>query len=338
MEEILNINNLDISFGEGENKTLAVRGVSLEVYRGEALCLVGESGSGKSLTGKAILGILPESATVNGGEILYCGENLLKLKEAELDRIRGKRISAVPQDPFTSLNPIMRVWRQIVEGVSVGGKKAAYEYAVSLMKEVGIDRAEERAREYPHRFSGGMRQRIAIATALARNPELIICDEPTTALDVTIEAQILDLFLKLKKERNASLLFITHDLGVVARIADRVAVMYAGRIVECGRVEEIFYEPKHPYTWALLSSLPVGDGKRLSSIGGRVPTVRAGTVGDVFRTRNKYALEIDYKYDPPRVDISDTHYVYSWLYHEYAPRVEMPDILRERIEKMKGKK
>lgn len=299
------------------------------------LCLVGESGSGKSLTGKAVLGILPREARVNSGEIIYKGEEILLLNDAELDRIRGKEIAVVPQDPFTSLDPIMRVWKQITEGRrDLKSKRDRIEFARKLLEEVGIDRAEERALEYPHRFSGGMRQRIAIAAAVACNPSLIICDEPTTALDVTIEAQILELFSRLKRDRGVSLFFITHDLGVVARIADRVAVMYGGRIVECGRVEEIFYEPKHPYTWALLSSIPTGDGKRLRSIKGSVPVLRGDVVGDVFRERSEYAMKIDYLKDPPRVEFSPTHYAYSWLYHEYAPAVDMPKELKEKIERM----
>lgn len=336
MDKLLEIKGLEIRFGKGDGAVHAVRGVDLECYPGEVLALVGESGSGKSLTGKAVLGILPDGATVASGEIIYKGEDLIKKSESELSRIRGREIAIVPQDPFTSLDPIMKIGRQIEEGLDDKLDRAKKrEIAIGLLREVGIPEPEKRYNEYPHRFSGGMRQRIAIACAVAQSPTLLICDEPTTALDVTIEAQILDLFMKLRRERNMSIIFITHDLGVVARIADRVAVMYAGRIVECGSREDIFYNPKHPYTWALLSAIPTGEGNKLRAIPGRVPDLVGGLIGDAFRDRSDYALRIDYLLDPPRIDLSPTHYVYSWLYHESAPDFKMPSELYERIERMR---
>ena len=337
-DKILEIRNLKIHFGEGKKEIHAVRGIDLECYPGEVLAIVGESGSGKSLTGKAVLGILPSGARVVDGEIIYKGENILGLCEREMNGIRGTEIAIVPQDPFTSLDPVMKIGRQVGEGLLERNKdKAAVKARViELLGEVGIPEPEKRYNEYPHRFSGGMRQRIAIATAVSMEPSLLICDEPTTALDVTIEAQILDLFLKLKRERGVSIIFITHDLGVVARIADRVAVMYAGKIVECGTAEDIFYRPKHPYTWALLSSIPTGDGGRLYAIPGMVPDLVGGIVGDAFRDRSEYAMRIDYVLDPPRIDISPTHYVYSWLYHKDAPKFSMPSELMERIKGMEA--
>ncbi len=339
MSELLRVKGLNVSFA-GEGDTLyAVRGIDLALGEGEVLALVGESGSGKSVTSKAILGILPGSASVDSGVIEYRGRNLLGLNEREMCAIRGRKIAMVPQDPFTSLDPIVKVGYQItevIEGQCGSTRKERFDRAVELMREVGISEPERRFFEYPFRFSGGMRQRIAIAAALAGDPEILICDEPTTALDVTIEAQILELLMGLKLKRGLSMLFITHDLGVVARIADRVAVMYAGKIVECGTVDEIFYEPRHPYTWALLSSIPDGSGSRLEAIRGSVPDMRYPPRGDAFADRSDYALRIDYVLEPPVFNISPTHTVSSWLYHEDAPVSSMPSGLRERIKGMRG--
>lgn len=284
------------------------------------LALVGESGSGKSVTGKAILGLLPDGARMHSGTIRYRGKNIIGLSEDGMREIRGRKISVVPQDPFLSLDPITRVGEQIAEsipGYSERGrvkKDEIIKETLRLMREVGIRDPEIRYKNYPFELSGGQRQRIAIAAALAPSPEILICDEPTTALDVTIEAQILDLFLRLKSERGLSMIFITHDLGVVARVADRVAVMYAGKIVEVGEVEEIFYDPKHPYTVALLSSLPSSGVGRLKPIPGAVPDMRHPPRGDAFAARNENALKIDYYIEPPFLDVTPTHRVASWSF------------------------
>lgn len=336
---ILDIKNLAVDFHTEDGVLHAVRGIDLSLGEGEVLALVGESGSGKSVTSKAILGILPPRAEVTSGEILYRGENILSLGERELSSLRGREISIVPQDPFLSLDPITRVGRQIAESVRAEGgrgREAARlrkRRAIELIREVGIAAPERAYLEYPFRFSGGMRQRIAIAAAIAPCPRILICDEPTTALDVTIEAQILDLLEKMKRERGLSMLFITHDLGVVARIADRVAVMYAGKIVEEGRAEEIFYDPRHPYTWALMSSVPEGGGAELRSIPGSIPDMRRPPVGDAFAERSEWAMRIDRLLEPPMFRVSPTHRVASWLCHPDCPRVDMPEGLRERIER-----
>ena len=332
-----------MSFATEGGELEALRGIDLEVFSGEVLAIVGESGSGKSVTSKALLGILPRNARIVSGEILYEGRDILGLSRAELEALRGAKISLVPQDPFLSLDPIARVGVQIAEAVRTEGvaRGMAREYrrrrATELMREVGIPDAEERYSDFPFRFSGGMRQRIAIAAALAHDPEILILDEPTTALDVTIEAQILDLLDGLKRERGLSMIFITHDLGVVARIADRVAVMYAGKIVETGRVEEVFYNPRHPYTWALMSSIPEAGEKTLRAIPGTVPDMRYPPRGDAFAPRSEWAMKIDYLLPPPTFRLSPTHTVASWLYHEYAPRVDIPEHLMRRIERRGGK-
>ncbi len=512
-DKVLEVKDLVIKFKTDNGLVQAVRDVSFDLYEGETLCIVGESGSGKSVTSKAIMGILADNAIVEKGSIMYEGENLLDVSEDEFHKIRGHKIGMIFQDPLSSLNPIVRIGKQITEATlvnsnklkqmyddliskeqmayknaiakaqiskkrlentysnylnqvtpklkeakknknetlvgeikaqileqknnlkveinkidaelasvkpglksalaakkveakakikeykvqikseydnlvaSINEKKAKYleEYqknlvgkseeetleiekaknefiseckkelsaakkayidktritkaeakrrALEIMKEVGIPQPEKRFRQYPFEFSGGMRQRIVIAIALTANPDILICDEPTTALDVTIQAQILELINNLKKERNLSCIFITHDLGVVANMADRVAVMYAGKIVEYGLVKEIFYEPKHPYTWALLSSIPDVDSKeRLDSIPGTPPDMIYPPKGDAFAARSKYAMEIDYKYQPPFFKVSDTHYAATWLLHPDAPKVEMPKIVSERIKK-----
>ena len=565
-EKILSVDNLTVSFKTDNGLVKAVRGVSFDLIKGETLCIVGESGSGKSVTSKAIMGILAKNAIVEDGSIMYNGENLLEISEEEYVSIRGHKIGMIFQDPLSSLNPIVRIGKQITEATLINNdklkqmynsliskeymeykniysasnarinkltnkynddvlklkkeakedpskkeanqakiaelttnyksqvaeiksdtkekgaiakaslleaskvakakvkeyhanvkneyllncdnlkakyqtelskinsdyenydpsskvlelqksleitnkklqeailkfnsfdkhdienrnqtqeivvslkqeaknyqkeiknainahkialhdaalknkaslKKAKEEYidklkitrkeakrrALEIMKEVGIPQPEKRFRQYPFEFSGGMRQRIVIAIALTANPEVLICDEPTTALDVTIQAQILELINKLKRERNLSCVFITHDLGVVANMADRVAVMYAGKIVEYGKVDEIFYDPRHPYTWALLSSIPdVDSNERLDAIQGTPPNMIYPPVGDAFAARNKYAMEIDFKYQPPFFKVSDTHYAATWLLHPDAPKVEKPKIVTERINK-----
>lgn len=475
---VLSVQNLVVDFTTDNGIVHAVRDVSFDLERGETLCIVGESGSGKSVTSKAIMGILSANAIVSNGHIMYRGENLLEVSEDEFYKIRGHKIGMVFQDPLSSLNPIVRIGKQITEAmmlnsdklklmyndlisddlirykntmakmnmaieterkriaalaqetnaredISNGEKKriikdtrealkefekttktaymdkarelkavlrvtekdaakkvASYKAeviaehknklaviranpegcdeetvkqkiaeekqsfdnklritkeeakrrAIEVMREVGINEPEKRFKQYPFEFSGGMRQRIVIAIALTASPEILICDEPTTALDVTIQAQILELINKIKAERNLSCIFITHDLGVVANMADRVAVMYAGKIVEYGKVDEIFFEPKHPYTWALLSSIPDVDSKeKLEAIPGTPPDMIYPPKGDAFAVRSRYAMAVDFKEQPPYFKVSDTHYAATWLLDPRAPKVEMPKIVSERI-------
>ena len=342
-ETILSVRDLTISFRTAGGLVRAVRGISFDLCRGETLAIVGESGSGKSVTCKAVMGILPGNSIVDGGSIRLSGEetDLLKLSERGFCRLRGRRISMVFQDPLSSLNPIMRVGKQLTEVMRLAGtpKEEAKRRALSLLGEVGIPDPERCYRQYPFELSGGMRQRIVIAIALAADPEILICDEPTTALDVTIQAQILELLARLQKERTLSVIFITHDLGVVANVADRVAVMYAGRIVEEGTAEEIFYSPAHPYTWALLSSMPDLDTRgRLDAIPGTPPNMVAPPPGDAFADRNPYALAIDLEEVPPRFPITETHWAATWLLHPDAPHPEMPTALKERIQRMKARR
>jgi oligopeptide transport system ATP-binding protein len=462
-EVILSIRNLGISFSSDDGKVHAVRGVSFDLYKGETLCIVGESGSGKSVTSKTIMGILSGNAHIDSGSILFQGEDLTKISEEEFHRIRGHEIGMIFQDPLSSLNPIMKIGKQITEAMLINGnhlhqkfsdsisdklvqckndenllsiskseflrsqknkalskddkaklkadflsqkagisarlakdrgdlkaskaaakkevlayrasilkehrekekkilaslftfkkpgpdyasfirerrrylslirvtKKEAKERAIKVMREVGIPEPERRFNQYPFEFSGGMRQRIVIAIALTADPEILICDEPTTALDVTIQAQILELINRLKTSRNMSCIFITHDLGVVANMADRVAVMYAGKIVEYGTASDIFYHPAHPYTWALLSSIPDVDSKeRLESIPGTPPNMLFPPKGDAFAIRSKFALGIDFKEQPPMYKLTDTHYASTWLLDSKAPEAKMPSIVQTRI-------
>ena len=478
-ETVLSVRNLNVSFKTDSGKVHAVRGVAFDLYKEETLCIVGESGSGKSVTNKTVMGILPKSARIDSGEIIYQGEDLTKISEDEFHRIRGTKIGMIFQDPLSSLNPIMKIGKQMTEVMIIQGnhlkkyydslinkefiaykndqrllqltkqkgkdsiaelksgiKKAkknkapaseiedfkqkiqavkietktstlkiqkdlkedkkklsiarkeaskkrnameeeivsrhkanlktllpglfknftsayndiilehrrylseirvthreAKERALQIMKEVGIPEPERRFKQYPFEFSGGMRQRIVIAIALTAEPDVLICDEPTTALDVTIQAQILELINRLKKTHHMSVIFITHDLGVVANMADRVAVMYAGKIVEYGTAKDVFYSPAHPYTWALLSSIPDVDSKeKLEAIPGTPPNMLFPPKGDAFALRSKYAMAVDFKKEPPMFKLSSTHYAASWLLDERAPKVEMPKIVKTRIE------
>jgi oligopeptide transport system ATP-binding protein len=493
-EKVLEVNNLKISFRTPNGLVRAVRDISFDLYKGETLAIVGESGSGKSVTNRAIMGILAGNGIIDDGSILYREQDLAKLSEANFHAIRGNKIGMIFQDPLSSLNPTMKIGKQITEAMLINGnriknkmvdmyhteyyeylnkkkeldlarknaktrifeiqlddtiskqekktqittvknelrgklsdinaeiptykkkyiekkeqakkdvkadvaqikvdekvelkslkanlleqkklletftkgsedysnqlkkinkvkdnirnnrenfkrklyvtKKEAYTRAIEIMNEVGIPEPEKRFNQYPFQFSGGMRQRVVIAIALMANPEVLICDEPTTALDVTIQGQILNLIKKLKKQRDLSVIFITHDLGVVANVADRVAVMYAGKIVEYGTSEDVFYNPKHPYTWALLSSVPDLDTKeKLLSIPGTPPDMLYPPKGDAFADRNQFALKIDFEEQPPFFKISESHYAASWLLHEDAPKVDMPNIVKDRIEKYKA--
>ena len=284
------------------------------------------------------MGILSKNAIIEEGSAVYEGMDLTKLNEKQFHNIRGKRIGLIFQDPLSALNPLMTIGNQIMEVLTISRKldrKEAKREALELMAQVGIPDPENRFNQYPFQFSGGMRQRIVIAIALANDPDLLICDEPTTALDVTVQAMILDLINKIKKERNVSIIFITHDLGVVASIADRVYVMYAGKIVEYATTYELFFDPKHPYTWALLDSMPDMETEgRLRAIPGTPPNMLAPPEGDAFAARNEYALAVDLKHHPPFFKVSDTHYAATWLLHPLAPRVPVPETLQKRISRM----
>ena len=353
-EILLQVKNVDITFGKGDDAVKAVKNASFDIYKGETFSLVGESGSGKSVTMKAAMGILAKNATVNSGSIQFSYHHadgspetvdlLQKDKKWIRRHINGKRIAMVFQDPMTSLDPTMTIGKQIMEGMLWHfkmPKAEAYKKALKLLEEVGITDAEKRMKSYPHQLSGGMRQRVVIAIALACDPDLLICDEPTTALDVTIQAQILQLIRDLQKELGMSVIYITHDLGVVANVADRVAVMYAGQIVEYGTVEEIFYDAWHPYTWALLQALPqLGTkGEALPSVDGTPPNLFNEIKGDAFAPRNKHALAIDFVQEPPFFQVSETHAAKTWYLDPRAPKIERPHSiqnLREKMGKMGG--
>ena len=349
-EKVLTVRDLSITFTTTAGPVHAIRGVNLDLYRGETLAIVGESGSGKSVTVKAAMGILAKNGRVDSGSIEFTYHhdngtpetvNILEMKKQDIRRhINGKRIAMIFQDPMTSLDPTMPIGKQIMEGMIwhyKTPKAEAHKKAVALLKEVGITDAEERMKTYPHQLSGGMRQRVVIAIALACDPELLICDEPTTALDVTIQAKILELIQRIQRERNISVIYITHDLGVVAKVADFVNVMYAGRIVETGTTDEIYYTPAHPYTWGLLSAMPDLDTEddRLYTIPGSPPNLLHPVQGDAFAPRNVYALNIDERLEPPMYKITDTHYAATWLLDPRAPKVELPPELKARIERMK---
>ncbi|MGO5012202.1 ABC transporter ATP-binding protein [Niallia sp. Sow4_A1] len=335
METILEVKDLHISFKTYAGIVQAIRGVDFTLKKGETLAIVGESGSGKSVTSRAIMKLLPEGiSNISKGEILFYGQDLVSLSERKMQNIRGSEISMIFQDPMTALNPTMKVGLQVVESVRKHRKiaqKEAKKIALELFELVGIPNVELRYNQYPHQFSGGMRQRIMIALALACNPKILIADEPTTALDVTIQAQILDLLKDIQKKTGTAIILITHDLGVVANIADSVAIMYAGKIVEKGTVDEIFYDPRHPYNWGLLSSMPNLDTKgELISIPGSPPNLMNPPKGDPFAARNEYAMAIDYQLEPPMYQITDTHYAESWLLHEKAPKIAPPVSVNEK--------
>ena len=334
MSHLLTISDLTIAF-TGDTGTHEVTDhLSLTLDEGEVVCLVGESGCGKSVTSMSLLGLLGPGGSVKEGSICYEDRDLLTLSEKELDQIRGKEISMIFQDPMSSLNPVFTIGYQIMEGLRIHlglKKREAWVRAVELLARVGMKEPELVMKSYPHTLSGGMRQRAIIAMALACNPKLLIADEPTTALDVTIQAQILDLIKELRHKYHLSVILITHDLGVVANIADRVAVMYAGDIIEIGTGEDIFYDARHPYTWALLSSLPqVGvKGTDLFSIPGTPPNLFTEIKGDAFAPRNPKALKIDFIKQPPYFDVSPTHKAKTWLLDQRAPKVEPPSVVEK---------
>ena len=333
-EVILSVSDLNVKFSLRGKTLHALRGISLELYKGESLAIVGESGSGKSVFCKNFIGLLDKNGWVDSGTILYKGMDLAKFKsEKDWSKIRGKEIAMVMQDPMTSLNPLKTVGWQIEEALrlhqNMRGEQAKNK-AIEILADVGIPDPARRYGQYPHEFSGGMRQRVVIAIAMACNPQILICDEPTTALDVTIQAQILNLIKELKSKYNLTTIYITHDLGVVANVADRIAVMYAGDIVEIGTCDEVFYDPKHPYTWALLSSLPqLGvKGEDLYAIKGTPPNLFNTIRGDAFAPRNPNALKIDFEHRPPYFEVSPTHKARTWLLDPRSPKVEPPEIIR----------
>lgn len=336
-ERVIEVNDLHVSFDIEVGEVQAVRGVDFYLNRGETLAIVGESGSGKSVTTKAITKLFQgKSGRIKQGSIIFNGEDLTKKSEKELMKLRGKEISMIFQDPMTSLNPTMKIGKQVMEPIikHIGLSKAeAKQRAIELLELVGLKRVKERFNAYPHQFSGGQRQRIVIALALACEPKVLIADEPTTALDVTMQAQILDLMKELQQKIDTSIIFITHDLGVVANVADRVAVMYGGQMIETGDVDEIFYDPKHPYTWGLLSSMPdleTEGSTELRAIPGSPPDLVHPPKGDAFAARSEYALAIDFKEAPPWFKVSPTHYVRSWLLDERAPKVEPPELVKRK--------
>ena len=342
-EPILSAKDVEIQFSLRGKKLTAIRRCSLDLYEGETLAIVGESGSGKSVFTKTFVGMLDANGSITNGTIMYNGEDMAQYKtEADWLKIRGKKIAMVMQDPMTSLNPLKKLGKQIEESIELHqglkGEEAKKE-ALEMLKKVGIPDPERRYNQYPHEFSGGMRQRVVIAIAVACRPQILICDEPTTALDVTIQAQILDLVRSLQSELNMTVIYITHDLGVVANVADRVAVMYAGQIIEYGLVNEIFYDAWHPYTWALLSALPqLGvKGEPLPSIDGTPPNLFNKVVGDAFAPRNKQALAIDFVKEPPFFNVSETHAAKTWYLDPRAPKIEQPQSIQRLRAKMENR-
>lgn len=341
---ILSAKDVEITFSLRGNKLNAIRKCSLDLYDGETLAIVGESGSGKSVFTKTFVGMLDGNGSITGGSIMYDGKDLAKFKkEKEWMTIRGKKIAMVMQDPMTSLNPLKKVGKQIQECIELhqGLKGAVAKKAtLQILEKVGIPYPEMRYNQYPHEFSGGMRQRVVIAIAVACRPQILICDEPTTALDVTIQAQILELIRNLQAEYHMSVIYITHDLGVVANVADRVAVMYAGQIVEVGKVDEIFYDARHPYTWALLSALPqLGvKGEALPTIDGTPPNLFNKIKGDAFAPRNRQALSIDFEEEPPYFEVSETHKAKTWYLDPRAPKIEPPKSVQQLRQKMRAHK
>ena len=341
---ILSAKDVEITFSLRGNKLNAIRKCSLDLYDGETLAIVGESGSGKSVFTKTFVGMLDGNGSITGGSIMYDGKDLAKFKkEKEWMTIRGKKIAMVMQDPMTSLNPLKKVGKQIQECIELhqGLKGAVAKKAtLQILEKVGIPYPEMRYNQYPHEFSGGMRQRVVIAIAVACRPQILICDEPTTALDVTIQAQILELIRNLQAEYHMSVIYITHDLGVVANVADRVAVMYAGQIVEVGKVDEIFYDARHPYTWALLSALPqLGvKGEALPTIDGTPPNLFNKIKGDAFAPRNRQALAIDFEEEPPYFEVSETNKAKTWYLDPRAPKIEPPKSVQQLRQKMRAHK
>ena len=331
---ILEVKNLRVSYHTYAGEVKAVRGVQFSLEKGQALAIVGESGCGKSVTAKSIMGLIkaPQGEIKENSEILYHGENILKYNKKQWQDYKGGECAIIFQDALASLNPTMRVGKQIMEnlmGHKNMTKQEAAKEAVEMLRMVGIPEPEKRVRQYPHEFSGGMRQRVMIAIAFACDPKILICDEPTTALDVTIQGQILDIIKNLQKKNQTSVIMITHDLGVVANIAQKIAVMYSGIIVESGTCEDIFYRPRHPYTWALIRSVPRLDLKNkqeLATIPGTPPDLLNPPVGCPFCTRCSYCMPICKEEMPEATEFGGEHKAACWLHHPMAPKVEMPNL------------
>lgn len=347
---ILEFKNLNLYFDAADGKSHILRGVDIDLKKGQCVAIVGESGSGKSVSVKTAVGLSDENAKFGDGEVLYHYTNddgeevtvdiLNKDNKWIRNNINGKRIAYVFQDPMTSLDPLMTIEKQLMEGMLLHkktDKAGARQHARELLEEVGINNIDKVLKSYPHELSGGMRQRVVIAIALSCDPEILICDEPTTALDVTMQDKILDLIMGLQVKRGLSVIFITHNLGVVSKVADYIYVLYAGKVVERGSEIDIFFDPRHPYTWGLLSAMPSLDttDSRLYTIPGSPPNRAEKIVGDAFAPRNKYALEIDFKEEPPMFKISESHYAATWLLDERAPKVEVPAEVKAKINKMK---
>ena len=330
VRDLLEVEHLSVHFDTPRGELMAVRDVSFSLREGEVLAIVGESGSGKSVLCKSIMKLLNADARITGGSIRVDGVDITHYRQRDMERLRGKLFSMVFQDPMTSLNPTMTIGDQIAEAVRAHGPKRSREEVrrrvIELMELVGIEAPEKRYDLYPYNFSGGMRQRSVMAIALASSPRMLFADEPTTALDVTIQAQILDLLRDIQRKLNTATILVSHDLGVVARVADRIAVMYAGRIVEIGTTEEIFYDPRHPYTWGLMRSLPSNarEDEPLYTIPGMPPVLIDPPKGDAFACRNEYALAIDYEEEPPMFQVSPTHFAATWLLDPRAPKIETP--------------
>ena len=330
MEPLLEVRNLSVSIDSPAGEVQAVRDVSFSLRKGEVLAIVGESGCGKSVLCKSIMKLLPSSARIKNGSIRIHGQDITGYREKEMQKLRGNVFSMIFQDPMTSLNPTIKTGKQIAEAIRIHNRTLTKEQinqkVLNLMELVGISHPKERYHQYPWQFSGGMRQRCVMAIALASDPDILFADEPTTALDVTIQAQILDLLREVQEKLGTATILVSHDLGVVARVADRVAVMYAGKIVEIGTTEEIYYDPRHPYTWGLMRSLPAfAKGKEtLYTIPGMPPTLIDPPKGDAFACRNEYALNMDYEEMPPMFQISETHFAATWLLDPRAPRITPP--------------
>ncbi|WP_422443544.1 ABC transporter ATP-binding protein [Thermoanaerobacterium sp. DL9XJH110] len=331
MGKLLEVNNLEVSFNTYGGQVSAVRGVSFHVNEGECIAIVGESGCGKSVTAKAIMRLIPSPpGYIKGGSIKFNNIDLLAISRKKMQMIRGAEIGMIFQDPMTSLNPTMTIGKQIEENILIHqriSRRKATERTIEILKRVGIPNPEKRINQYPHEFSGGMRQRVMIAMAIVCNPKLLIADEPTTALDVTIQAQILDLMKDLQKSMKTAVIIITHNLGIVANMAKRVMVFYAGKIIESASVEDIFYNPKHPYTWGLLKSVPKlhsQSKERLVSIEGTPPDLFSPPTGCAFAARCEYAMKICAKKYPPMMRVKENHEVTCWLLHERAPKIQRP--------------
>ncbi|MCR8613082.1 MAG: ABC transporter ATP-binding protein [Mycoplasma sp.] len=338
-KKILSIRDLNISFKNGKQLVDIIRGIDLDVFESQIIGLVGESGSGKSVSTKSLLNLNKNSIT-NSKRMLVDGVNLMKMNRKKWLDIRGKKIAYIPQDPMTSLNPTRTIKKQLLDTLiknrpDLKTTREREMLIVETLEKFGIREVVNKLDSFPHTFSGGMKQRIVIASAVMCKPKLIIADEPTTALDTVVQASVLNLFLKVRDEFNVSIIFISHDIGVIAKLCDYIYVMYAGKVVEKGKKKEIFTDPRHPYTWALLSAIPDSDQEELYTIPGSPPNMKYLPMGDPFAPRNKYATKLDFLKEPPLIDISNSHAAATWLLHPNAPKVKMSKVVKEKIKKFK---